>query len=100
MNEILLLALVAGVSGVCGAVAGVAAYFGGTRGERSRFEGELAPLRASIAEVADRFDHWTKRERRRDAVGGPKGPDQVQGEGQGSTRHDRLREVARRFQGR
>jgi len=53
---------------------------------------------AAISEVADSFDHWTKRERRRDAVGKVAPP----GEGApgGNTRQERLREVGRRFMGR
>ncbi len=97
-NEILLFALVGVLAAAIGAACGILAYFGGERGERRRFEGELAPLRAAISEVADSFDHWTKRERRRDAVGKVAPP----GEGApgGNTRQERLREVGRRFMGR
>ncbi len=100
------LVLVVGVFALCvlcagvGAATGIAVYFGGERGERKRFEGELAPLRASISEVADRFDHWTKRERRRDAVGGPRTNEQPATEGSPLTRRDVIRGIAKQFEGR
>jgi hypothetical protein len=32
------------------------------------FDDRSGPMRSDIAELHDRFDHWTKRERRRAAV--------------------------------
>jgi len=74
------------VAAVVGAVVGVTLY---ARGERARFESELAPIRVSIAEVADAFEHWTKRERRRGHV--------QKTDEQELTRQEQLREVARRL---
>lgn len=74
MNGILGYLAVAGFAALVGAATSVYVVFLSSSGERSRFQGELAPLRAAIADVADRFEHWTKRERRRDFVSAPNGP--------------------------
>ena len=102
LNVALLLAAVAAMgcfAAGAGAAAAVWVVSHSAKGERSRFLAELAPVRESLGELSDRFDHFYKREvkRDRDAVkssGGMQGtlPDSV-------SRRDRLRELRARFKG-
>lgn len=84
------------IGGIGGALTGVWLY---SRGERRRFDAELAPLKMAIAEVADSFDHWTKRERRRQYVGRGDAAEPRDGPvpTADSPRQEQLRAVARRM---
>lgn len=103
MIELLVSAL---VGGIAGGIVGALSY---ARGERNRFIGEIGPLRSDIANLHDRFEHWTKRQFRREALEknarrSPRSDDLEDVEGETSTnsrepltRAEKLREVARRL---
>lgn len=56
------------VAVLAGAVAG---WFAGRAGQAAAVDSRIAPLRASLSEMADKFDHATRRWRKRDADAAP-----------------------------
>lgn len=57
---------VAALGGASGAAAAIWVVHHSSTGERGRFLAELAPLREAVGELGDRFDHFYKRESKRD----------------------------------
>lgn len=103
MADALLMALVATVFGAAG---GVLVLLYGTRGERSRFEAELVPIRTALDDLDDRIDQWRKRDAKRErdsraAPGRPQANDQGTLDGfVPISRKDRLEAVRARATGR